>query len=360
MKKRIISVLLVLSMLFPFGTAFAANAMGDVRVTAHSGQTVTLTASHFADALDLDPADEDLTLYHISFPTLPAANQAVIYLNGTAYAADTAVPIADIGDLQVRIEAMQGATVQIPFHATLSNDEVLYANLIITVLPQLQNMSYTVTVGESVSIILWTAETGATITLEGDNNLQHGTLQAVAGEPGVFTYHATSEGTDSFRFTVTINGVTSEPATVTITVTPPAETPYLRYYDMPSHWAAFSAGRLAILDKVVGHRVDDRYFFHPYKAISRGDFIIWLLSVMGIEPMEHTNTIYADPDIPSWMRGFINAATEEGIVQGVPAESPATTSYIFPHNPITRIEAIRMVSMALGVEGHDDDLADLF
>ena len=110
----------------------------------------------------------------------------------------------------------------------------------------------------------------------------------------------------------------------------------------------------------MGHRVDNRYFFHPDRGITRGDFIVWLLSVVGIEPTDHTTTIYADHDIPSWMRGFLNAATEAGIIQGVPTGNPGTTSYFFPNNAVTRIEAIRMISMALGVEGHSDDLAGLF
>ena len=129
---------------------------------------------------------------------------------------------------------------------------------------------------------------------------------------------------------------------------------------MPTHWASFSAGRLAILEKIIGQQADNRFFFYPDKGITRGDFIIWLLSVMGIEPSDRSNTIYSDEDIPGWMKGFLNAATEEGIVQGSPTGDAGTTSFVFPNNPITRIEAIRMVSMALGVEGHDDNLEGLF
>ena len=134
MNKRTISFLLALTMLLPFGSALAASTMGDVHVSAHTGQTITLTTTAFTDALDLDADDEDVTLYHISFPTLPPADQAVIRLDGANYVADTPVSIAEIdaGDLQVQVTA-QSATVQIPFHATLSNDEVLHANLIITV-----------------------------------------------------------------------------------------------------------------------------------------------------------------------------------------------------------------------------------
>jgi hypothetical protein len=167
-------------------------------------------------------------------------------------------------------------------------------------------------------------------------------------------------GVDTFTYTVSVNGIVSAPATVTITVTPSSVLPFLQYYDMPTHWAGYSAGRLAILEKIIGQQADNRFYFYPDKGITRGDFVIWLMAVMGIEPLEHTNTIYADEDIPSWLRGFLNAATEEGIIQGEPTESSETTSYFRPNNAITRIEAIRMVSIALGPEGHDDSLDGLF
>lgn len=362
MKKRILSCLLILAMLLPFSTAFAAT-MNDVHITAEPGQTITLTTAEFTDSLTLT---DGLTLESISFPTLPAANQAVIRLDDADYAADTEVPIARItaGELRVHVTAARGHMVRIPFRATLSDAAVLDASLDIAVMPRLADVNHTVEVDKSVRVVLgipaWAAGERVTISFDGDRNLQHGTLSAVPGELGVLMYHAESVGVDTFTFTMTINGVSSAPTLVTITVEPSSVVPYLRYYDMPTHWAGFSAGRLATLDKVVGHRVDNRYFFHPDRGITRGDFVVWLLSVVGIEPMEHTNTIFADHDIPSWMRGFLNAATEAGIIEGVAASNPATTSYFFPHNPVTRIEAVRMISQALGVEGHDHDIADLF
>ncbi|MCL2587799.1 MAG: S-layer homology domain-containing protein [Oscillospiraceae bacterium] len=366
MKQRLLSCLLILALLLPVGAAFAASTMGDVHVTAHHGQTVTLTAAAFTDELTVDPAESGVTLADIAFPALPAATEAVILLDGSAYTADTPVPLARItaGDLRIRVEAAVAATVRIPFRATLSNGDTLDADLIVTVTPEALSASHTVIVGESVRITLrvreWTPEARYTIAFQGDRNLQHGTLSPVAGEPGVFLFHATSEGMDSFTFTVTRDGITSAPGTITITVEPSPYLPFVKYYDMPTHWASYAAGRLATLEKIIGHRVDSRFFFHPDRGITRGDFLIWLCSVAGIEPTANANVIYADPDIPSWMRGFLHAATEEGVIQGAPASSAASTNYFLPNNPVTRIEAIRMISIALGPEGHDDDLTDLF
>ena len=365
MKKRILSCLLVLALLLPIGTAFAATTMADVTLAAEPGQTITLTATDFTERLTLDPADAGVTLSYVAFPTLPAANQAVIRLDTAAYVADEDVSYAELtaGDLRVEVTAPRGTMVRIPFRVTLSNGDTLTASLDIGVMPALANQTHTVEVDQTVRINLglpqWTAGERVTIAFQGDRDLQHGTLHPVAGEHGAFEYRAISEGVDTFTFTMRIGDVTSAPVQITITVTPSTVIPFLKYYDMPTHWAGFSAGRLATLDKIVGHRVDNRYFFHPDRGITRGDFVIWLLSVAGIEPTDHTTTIYADPDIPSWMRGFLNAATEAGIIQGSPG-SPATTSYFRPHNAITRIEAIRMISMAIGVEGHGDNLTGLF
>jgi len=365
MNKRIIACLLILALLLPVGSALAATTMGDVDLRAHHGQTITLTTAAFTDELTIE-AGSGLALTGIAFPTLPAADEAVILLDGAAYVADTTVSTAQIsaGDLRIRMEASVGTTVSIPFRAILSNGDHLTATLTIRVAPEALSASYTVIEGEYVQFRLgvrdMTAEGRYLISFQGDRNLQHGTLEAVAGEPGVFRYHAASVGIDTFTFTVTRNGITSAPGTITITVEPSPYLPFLKYFDMPTHWASYAAGRLATLEKIIGHHVDARFFFHPDRNISRGDFLVWLCAVMDIEPTENAAVLYADPDIPSWMNGFLHAATEKGIIQGVPAASPTVTSYFFPHNPVTRIEAIRMISLALGPEGHDDNLAGLF
>jgi len=362
MNKRIVSCLLILALLLPVGSAFAVSTIGDVHLNARPGQTITLTAAAFTDRLTLDPADAGAVLSSITFPTLPAANQAVIRLDGADYVADTPVPLSAIsaGDLQIRLEAAKGVTVRIPFRGALSNGTTMDASLDIGVAPEALDASHVVRAGSAVQISLGVRDRvpGAiyTFTLIGDTNLQHGTLRAGTGV-GVFYYDAISAGTDTFQFTVTLNGVTSAPATVTVTVEP---LDIVFYRDMPTHWAAHSAGRLAFLDMIIGQQADKRFYFFPDRGITRGDFVIWLCAVMGIEPTTNPATLYADTDIPGWMKGFLEAATREGIIQGVPARSPATTSYFFPHNPVTRIEAIRMISIALGVEGHDDDLVGLF
>jgi len=136
--------------------------------------------------------------------------------------------------------------------------------------------------------------------------------------------------------------------------------PFLQYKDMPDHWASYSAGRLAYLGKLVGMQADNRFFFHPDRGITRGDFLIWLCAVLEIEPTTAVSTLYADPDVPQWMVGFLDAATIAGIIEGTPAADPHRTSYFYPNTPVTRIEAMCMISRILGTDGHDDHLTDLF
>ncbi|MCL2842661.1 MAG: S-layer homology domain-containing protein [Oscillospiraceae bacterium] len=180
--------------------------------------------------------------------------------------------------------------------------------------------------------------------------ISRGGLQIRAAESVTIPFRATLDnaGTLTANLVIDVQAVNAEPPEI------------LHYRDMASHWAAYAAGRLAVLDKVVGQQVDHRYFFFPDSEITRGDFVVWLCSVMGMEPAGEGHTLYADPDTPGWLGGYLNAATEAGIIQGSPAGCPAVTSYFNPHHPVTRIEAIRMVSIALGVEGHDDDLSGLF
>ena len=364
MSKRILSCLLILALLLPVATAFGAT-MGDVNLRAHHGQTLVLNATDFTDQLTIAPEDAGLTLVNVTFPTLPAANLAVIWLDGADYAADTPVSLADIagGDLQIRVEAGVGTRVRIPFRADLSDATTADAHIEIAIHPQAEDRTYTTHAGESIQITLGVQNPATELTyvfqLIGDENLQHGTLTALA-EPGQFTYHATSAGTETFTYTVSVDGIASDPAMVTITVEAAPTLQFMPYKDMPSHWASFSAGRLAHLGKLIGMQADNRFFFHPDRGITRGDFLIWLCAVLDIEPTSAASTIYADPDIPQWMMGFLDAATIAGVIEGVPAASPAVTSYFFPHAPVTRIEAISMVSRALGPDGHDDDLTGLF
>ena len=239
------------------------------------------------------------------------------------------------------------------------------SDMYVRIIPEAQNAAYRTRVGETLHIRLGVVhppvDGGHEFTLIGDESLRHGTLRHT-GEGGQYTYHPASPGMERFHFTVTSNGVTSNPATVTITVEGHAEKPlaFLQYRDMVNHWAAFSAGRLASLDLLVGQKADNRYYFYPDKGISRADFLIWLSAVMGIEPTEDASTLFADPDIPPWLAGFVDAATNHGIIEGVAAHHPHITSFFYPHHPITRMEAIKMISLALGVDGHDENLAGLF
>ena len=364
MRKKIISFLLVLAILLPSVTAFAAS-VHDVERRATSGQVITLEETDFTS--QWVSSEEDETIASITFERIPASNAAIIRLGETAVTTDTVITLADIadGDLTVEVVATHGNTIHAPFTATSSTGGTSSADLIIPVIPEVEDFNYTLEVGETVRVelsLVGGMQTGNRylFSMQGQNELTHGTLSPVSGEMGVFVYRADSVGVDTFTYTVSVNGVVSEPATVEITVIPSSALPFLQYYDMPTHWAGFSAGRLAILEKIIGQQADNRFYFYPDRGITRGDFVIWLMAVMGIEPQEHTNTIYADEDIPSWLRGFLNAATEEGIIQGAPTQNADTTSYFRPHNAITRIEAIRMVSLALGPEGHDDSLEGLF
>ena len=109
MRKRILSFLLVLALLSSTATAFASS-IGNIEKRATSGQVITLETTDFTDELDLDPADEDETLTSVTFPTLPAANSAVIRLDDNAITAGDTVAVAEItaGDLTVEITATQG------------------------------------------------------------------------------------------------------------------------------------------------------------------------------------------------------------------------------------------------------------
>ena len=167
------------------------------------------------------------------------------------------------------------------------------------------------------------------------------------------------EGTDSFTFygsltDINSNEIKSNEATVTINVAKYAITP-VEYADMLDHWAAYSAGSLGALDIVKGERIyysttgtfegatETKRYFRPDEQITRGEFVLWLVSAMRIKPDTSTVSVFSDK-VPSWMVGATNAAYHANIVLGTLVGGQR---FLKANDTLTRLEAIVMIDRAM-------------
>ncbi len=80
--------------------------------------------------------------------------------------------------------------------------------------------------------------------------------------------------------------------------------------------------------------------FHPEEIVTREQFATMVARMRGLEPLE--GVYFSDVQPDRWSAGYINAASEAGIVNGY------GDGTFRPENPITRAEAISMMNKATG------------
>ncbi len=216
---------------------------------------------------------------------------------------------------------------------------------------------------------------------------------------GDFTYtpYQDQTGEDSFVFSASNETHGEKTATVTITIAPsgaaspepsptatpegspepeespgpeesptpfesPAPTPTatpsftFKYEDMLGHWGEYSAAILAERDVLKGFEIKDKYFFYPEVELTRGDFILYLVSAMGIdvEPYREIASPFTDAEeTPAWMNLQAKAAYDAGIIKGS-AESGGL--YLKASELLTRIEAIAMLNNTIRPDAVSVDL----
>ena len=111
----------------------------------------------------------------------------------------------------------------------------------------------------------------------------HGTVTLTNSSSGEFIYRPEENytGSDLFTFRLESGDVYSNIGTVSITVKAPSE-PIIPFYyeDMQEHWANYSASHLAARGYVIGENIGDEYFYFPDREMTRGDFLLFILSLV--------------------------------------------------------------------------------
>ena len=139
-------------------------------------------------------------------------------------------------------------------------------------------------------------------------------------EDGTFTYtpEKNKVGKDSFQFTVTdAEGVTSEPATVSVRIKKPSEKE--TFSDMqgkPGEYYAVWAREQGLLS---GEQVAGSLCFRPDETVTRGEFVVMVMNLFDLELRETLSTTgFADEaSTPTWMQPYLASAVSSGIVNGI-------------------------------------------
>ncbi len=154
----------------------------------------------------------------------------------------------------------------------------------------------------------------------------------------VYTPKTGKKGTDVFTYRVTdVYGNESDVCKVKLNIQ--KEDKAVRYTDLEGHWACRAAMTLAHAGVLVGEQQGDAFLFRPDKDVTRGEFLMMAMHMTGLAPSETVRTTaFADDDaIPGYMKGYVAAAAEGGILTTVSADG---TPVSFRCNDvITRAEA---------------------
>ena len=191
---------------------------------------------------------------------------------------------------------------------------------------------------------------GEALTFQLVEKPARGSLEITDAATGEFVYtpYENKTGKDSFTFSVTdATGAVSEPAKVTLRIRKPSTK--VNYADMagePSHNAAIRMAEEGIL---VGERIGDAYYFRPDETVSRSQFIAMAMSALDCKPLDNALTTgFADDDaIPTWSKGYISAALQQGAVRGYPDEEGRVV--FAPADAVTRAEAAVILNRMLSV-----------
>lgn len=174
-----------------------------------------------------------------------------------------------------------------------------------------------------------------------------GTLSMSADNPGSFVYTPAKNktGTDSFTFTATDpSGAVSDVAKITIKITKNAAK--MTYADMDENPAHYAALKLAAEGVLIGQRIGDGYYFSPTNTVSRGEFVAMAVTCLGIkvDSSVRTSGFADDKSTPAWVKPYLAAAREAGIIAGSPDSDGKTV--FNASDAITRAEAATILAKA--------------
>lgn len=185
----------------------------------------------------------------------------------------------------------------------------------------------------------------------------HGTIEGFNTKTGEFRYipERNYTGDDQFTFKATVGeNFESNEGTVKITVFTEEVIIPFRYEDMQQHWGNYSASHLAAMNIIIGEKINDEYFFYPDRLITRADFVLYMLSALGINYTDVDETFKFDDDaeIEGWLKPYVYTAYKKGIING---SADNGKLYFNANDNITRAEVATIINNAMNFKYNNTD-----
>ena len=172
-------------------------------------------------------------------------------------------------------------------------------------------------------------------------------------DDGSFTYTPGKNkvGKDSFVFTATDPaGNVSNEARVKIRIVKPTDA--AAFADLAGDPLEYRAMALKDMGVYGGRQIAGQLCFAPDETVSRGEFLVMAMRVLGMEPDAAVLTSgFADEAATAaWMRPYITAAYRSGVISGVSAE---TGMEFRPNAALTKAECAVMLQNMLDLPQPD-------
>lgn len=157
-------------------------------------------------------------------------------------------------------------------------------------------------------------------------------------------------GKDRFSYVVRDEwGNYSEVSTVIVDIEKPAAD--LVFADLNEHWAHNAAIVMVAGDAMVVESINEKLYFNPDKEITREEFLVTVMKVLGAGEIDECSTVFADDEeISEAASGYVNRAYKLGVISGSEIDG---LRYFRPKDKITRAEAAVILNSIIGEKSPD-------
>ena len=196
-----------------------------------------------------------------------------------------------------------------------------------------------------------TDKEGDALTYQLVREPKRGTVELHSDGSFTYTPDKNKVGRDSFVFTATDPaGNVSNEARVKIKIVKPTDA--ATFADLAGDPLEYRAMALKDMGVYGGRQIAGQLCFAPDETVSRGEFLVMAMRVLGMEPDAAVLTSgFADEAATAaWMRPYITAAYRSGIISGVSAE---TGMEFRPNAALTKAECAVMLQNMLDLPQPD-------
>lgn len=317
------------------------------------GSPLNFSAEKFACAMNLSSVSE------IEIVSLPSADCGILYFGNSLAACGQTVSKNSIELLSYEVNNDALSDIPTSFKIKVNNSgyeiecylymlDGINASPTLSDVPEISLNVETYRGVKAKGILCGYDPEGDLLTYEIVNYPENGYIRMIDKHSGEYVYTSASDytGQDSFTYVIKDQyGNYSASATVNIKVsTPYSNVVYNDLIDGDDYNYALNMTEKNIMN---GERVGDYYYFRPDSEVSRIDFIVSAMKMLGIENLPDVEkTAFADDDkIGDELKGYISLAYSKQYISGI---SENGQIYFKPDEHITISEAAVILSNMIG------------